>query len=343
MEWTHQRNPDGTVTPGFTFNPWVGCQKVSSGCKHCYAETLMDTRYGKVKWGPAGTRVRTSDANWRKPLTWNRQAEKEGRRLRVFCASLADVFEGREEVAPWRADLFELIAKTRMLDWLLLTKRPENIEPMLRAITTPGGTLDAWRLLETGYYSNVWLGTSVENQEAADERIPKLLAAPAKVRFLSCEPLLSPVDLIRLNGVLVRKQTHAILDDRGTYGMANESVRLPVGETGIHWVIVGGESGQQARPMNPEWARLLRDQCVDAGVPFFFKQWGEWGDPISITVTGRARAGWYETPPEGVNRHEFSGTMVGDVELRSLRPTVYRVGKAAAGRLLDGREWNETP
>lgn len=327
IEWTHQRNPDGTVTPGFTFNPWAGCQKVSPGCKHCYAETLMDTRYGKVKWGPDGTRVRTSDANWRKPLAWNRQAEKEGRRLRVFCASLADVFEDREEVAPWRADLFKLIEKTLMLDWLLLTKRPENIEPMLRAITTPGGTLDAWRLLGTGYYSNVWLGTSVENQEAADERIPKLLAAPAKVRFLSCEPLLGPVDL----SWYVAPQ------------FAADDPRHEPWRNGIEWVIVGGESGPQARPMHPDWVRTIRDDCQGTGVPFFFKQWGEWGDPISITQTGQARAGWYEMPPEGVKQHEFSGPMVGDVELRALRPTVYRVGKAAAGRLLDGREWNETP
>ena len=302
IEWTHQRNPDGTITPGYTFNPWVGCQKVSAGCQHCYAETLMDTRFSKVKWGPAGTRVRTSDDNWRKPLAWNRKAERERRRYRVFCASLADVFEDREEVAPWRAELFKLIASTKSLDWLLLTKRPENIEKHLRAITTPGGTLNAWGLLESGYFSNVWMGTSVENQEAADTRIPELLKVPASVRFLSMEPLLGPVDL---SG---RTVDSVWIDQE--YADSDPELNRVIAQDGwpIHWVIVGGESGQQARPMRESWALSIRDQCVTAGVPFFFKQWGEWA-PLPTECYG----------------------------------SVVRLGKNATGRLLDGREWNETP
>jgi protein gp37 len=302
IEWTHQRNPDGTVMPGYTFNPWVGCQKVSAGCQHCYAETLMDTRFGKVQWGPAGTRVRTSDANWRKPLAWNRKAEREGRRYRVFCASLADVFEDREEVAPWRADLFKLIASTKSLDWLLLTKRPENIEKHLRAITTPGGTLNAWGLLESGYFSNVWMGTSVENQEAADKRIPELLKVPAAVRFLSMEPLLGPVDLTRMEGDLnlTRDYRHFnALTGKGVKWLnATVASSGPYHPTslGIQWVIVGGESGQQARVMHPEWARSLRDQCVAAGVPFFFKQWGTVATKAGYSDRWLDRREWNETP-----------------------------------------------
>jgi protein gp37 len=123
IEWTHH-----------TFNPWIGCTKVSDGCKNCYAENLMDKRYGRVKWGPQGTRVRTSEANWKKPLKWNREAEAKGERHRVFCASLADVFEDKPdqpEMEQWRLELLELIIKTPYLDWLLLTKRPENVRGMV--------------------------------------------------------------------------------------------------------------------------------------------------------------------------------------------------------------------
>ena len=107
-----------------TFNPWIGCTKVSDGCKNCYAESLMDKRWGKVKWGPQGQRQRTSDENWKKPFAWDRQAAKQGIRYRVFCASLADVFEDNDQVSDWRLDLFDMIKVTPNLDWLLLTKRP---------------------------------------------------------------------------------------------------------------------------------------------------------------------------------------------------------------------------
>lgn len=232
-----------------TFNPWIGCTKVSTGCSRCYAETLMDKRYGRVKWGPRGTRVRTSTANWRKPLTWNRKAKQEGRRYRVFCASLADVFEDRPELYPWREDLFGLICDTPHLDWLLLTKRPENVDEMFLDIVGP---------VRLGWedFPNIWIGTSVENQEQADKRIPELLKAPAPVRFLSCEPLLGGVDL-------------------GLYlypFFAADDPRHCPHRNGIDWVIVGGESGRGKRPFNPDWARSIRDQCQAAGVPFFMKQ-----------------------------------------------------------------------
>lgn len=234
-----------------TFNPWIGCTKVSEGCKHCYAETLMDKRYGRVKWGPQGTRIRTSAANWRKPLAWNKQAEKEGRRFRVFCASLADVFEihPSQDLDEWRHDLFMLIQKTPHLDWLLLTKRPENIMPYL---------MHGWG---TDLPDNVWIGTSVENQEQADKRIQELCRIPATVRFLSMEPLIEEVNL--LSWLVLPDQS-----DKAEWCLMYYGTSQP-----IDWVIVGGESGHGKRPFNPDWARAIRDQCAAAGVPFFMKQW----------------------------------------------------------------------
>ena len=285
-----------------TFNPWMGCTKVSDGCKHCYAETLMDKRYGKVKWGPQGTRVRTSEANWRKPLAWNRQAEREGRRFRVFCASLADVFEAhpQQDLDEWRHDLFMLIQQTPNLDWLLLTKRPENVMPYLQ---------HGWG---TDLPDNVWVGTSVENQQQADERIPHLLLVPAAVRFLSMEPLLGPVDLYYVDAGEV------IIDVvNGQYGIPDFPLKKC---ESIDWVIVGGESGHNARPMHPDWARSLRDQCQQAGVPFFFKQWGEWAPTVKMAYENYRNEAKFE-----------------------LNGKVYRYGKKAAGRLLDGVEWNQFP
>jgi protein gp37 len=230
-----------------TFNPWIGCTKVSDGCKHCYAETLMDHRYKKVQWGPEGTRVRTSAANWKKPLQWNRQAQAEGRRYKVFCASLADVFEDRPELVEWRRELLDLIIRTPRLDWLLLTKRPENVNRMIEEAT---GFSEAAMWFHAA--SPVWIGTSVESQEQAFKRLGHLVAIPAAIRFVSAEPLLGPLNISRWLGY-----------------RADMSPR-----TGIDWVIVGGESGQGARPMHPDWARSIRAQCVAAGVAFFMKQMG---------------------------------------------------------------------
>lgn len=232
-----------------SFNPWVGCSKVSAACKNCYAEAWAK-RSGLVQWGENAERRRTSDANWRKPLVWNNQAN--GTRPRVFCASLADVFEDHPTIQPgWRADLGRLIACTDKLDWLLLTKRPENVYRMLP---------DFWVNFAEPYAmpSNVWIGTTVENQEEADRRIPELLKIPAKVRFLSCEPLLESIDL------------HAVTMADGD-NLDRELMHLGYG-TAIDWVIAGGESGGSARPSHPDWFRSLRDQCKSAVVPFFMKQ-----------------------------------------------------------------------
>jgi len=170
-----------------TFNPWEGCQKVSPACDHCYAEA-RNKRFGggtAPNWGPRAPRRRTSPANWRKPITWQRQAkafhQAHGRKRRVFCASLADVFDN--QVPPeWRDDLWDLILKTPDLIWMLLTKRPQNIEAMKP---------DFWDEIK----DHVWLGATCEDQKRANENIPHLLKHDAAALFVSAEPLLGPVDI----------------------------------------------------------------------------------------------------------------------------------------------------
>jgi len=261
----------------YTFNPWLGCTKVSPACTHCYAESWAK-RSGLVQWGD-NPRRKTTDQYWRQPLKWNELAKSATVRPRVFCASLADVFETNEEVAPWRKEFFNLISKTPNLDWLLLTKRPENIRAMLP---------NDWGM----GYPNIWLGATVENQEYADKRIPNLLEIDAKVYFVSCEPLLGELNL------------EQYLYNRYQMGGARPMYNQ------VNWVICGGESGPGARPMHPAWARSLQAQCEAATVPFHFKQWGE-----------------------------FSPNVLGIND--SVPPS--RIGKKAAGRILDGRTWDEFP
>lgn len=232
-----------------SFNPWIGCTKVSMGCQHCYAEAQMDKWLGRAKWGPDGTRVRTSVANWKKPLAWNCKAATAGIQAKVFCASLADVFEDNPQVVRWRNELFlGLIDETPYLDWLLLTKRPGNIKGRMLP--------PHWRF--QGMPDNVWLGTSVENQAAADDRIPQLAAVPARVRFLSVEPLLEEIDF--------EDVFYEPVDER------NEWFRARANRP--DWVIVGGESGPNARPLELAWVRDIISQCRGARVPVFIKQLG---------------------------------------------------------------------
>ena len=247
-----------------TFSPWTGCTKVSPACDHCYAEGWAK-RSGHVKWGSGQPRRRTSDANWRMPLKWNREAERTGVRPRVFCASLADVFDNEVDPA-WRADLFKLIADTQNLNWLLLTKRVGNVMKMANEVAdmprtgSHTGHLIAHQWRNGSPPKNVWLGATVVNQEEADRDIPKLLTVPAAKRFLSIEPMLGPVDL---NYVRQRIQAQR-----------SQLARAINGETWLDWVIVGSESGPGARPMSPDWARSIRDQCEEAGVALFVKQMG---------------------------------------------------------------------
>jgi len=253
IQWTWRQLPDGSWIEGYTFNPWWGCLKVSEECKRCYAEGIA-RRYGHHVWGPAATTPRRlfGETHWHEPLRWNRQAAQAGHRRSVFCASMADVYEDHPNVSGARAKLWELIDATPWLNWLLLTKRPQNI----LALSPWGGA--SWP-------ENVWIGTSVGLQKRAEERLPYLLDVPAIVRFVSCEPLLGPLDL----SPWIKQ---------------------------LHWVICGGESGIDARPMNPDWARLLRQQCFEAGVPFFFKQWGgRYHNSGGRLLDGRI---WHEMPPE---------------------------------------------
>lgn len=269
IEWTHH-----------TYNPWIGCQKVGPGCDHCYAET-WDARFNGARWGVDAERQRTSPANRNKPIIWNRKAMNAGERHRVFCASLADVFDNHASILPeWRADLWAMIRQTSHLDWMLLTKRPGNIAKMLPPDWSDG-------------YPNVWLGCTIVNQAEADRDIPKLLAVPARVRFLSMEPLLGPVSLRWLAAWPENAPTTAMAPSGTTNGL--DGLRR------LDLVIVGGESGRHARPMHPDWVRSLRDQCVEAGVAFHFKQWGEWdadGERVGKKSAGRLLYGrtWDQMP-----------------------------------------------
>ncbi len=288
IEWAHH-----------TFNPWYGCQKVGPGCDHCYAEGWAK-RSGLVQWGAGAERRRSSPANWNNPLKWNAEAERLGIRYRVFCASLADVFDNAVPTA-WRMDLFSLIAKTPHLDWLLVTKRVGNVIPMCSG---DGLMFDM-------IADRVWLGVTICNQAEADRDIPKLLQIPAKVRWLSMEPLLGHVDL---ENIVVS------VDDGENFAIEE-----------LDWVVAGGESGPKARPMHPTWVHNLRNQCKAAGVPFLFKQWGEWApaDAISDDEGRKLEEQWLTVfgrtldPSEGVDI--FKGDEV-----------VYRAGKKHTGRLLDG-------
>lgn len=300
-----------------TFNPWEGCQKVSPGCDNCYAEA-RNARFGggtAVNWGPGAPRRRTSVSNWNKPRLWNLHAAQffaeHGRRQRVFCASLADVFDNAVD-QQWREDLFDLIKATPNLDWLLLTKRIGNVGNMLPVPFS-----------FHALYPNVWIGATVVNQEEADRDIPKLLEVDAAKRFLSMEPLLGAVDLTRVQPSIFAANAN-VLTGRWHWHDGPTRKETPA----IDWVIVGGESGTGARPMHPDWVRSLRDQCVDAGVPFFFKQWGEWSPGQQAPHLSNAFA---SKKPFQFLEHE--GCRVG----------AFLAGKKNAGRLLDGREWNEVP
>ncbi|WP_373379886.1 phage Gp37/Gp68 family protein [Cupriavidus nantongensis] len=312
-----------------TFNPWEGCQKVGPGCDHCYAET-RNARFGggvAVNWGPGAPRRRTSAANWRKPLAWNSNHDaffaEHGRRQRVFCASLADVFDNAVSV-QWRYDLLRLIMDTPNLDWLLLTKRIGNaagmLEQAMRALTIQR---EGWA---DNYLPNVWIGATIVNQAEADRDIPKLLAVPARVRFLSMEPLLGPVEF---SNVSRRSDAVRVMGQRALGG--------------IDWVIVGGESGPGARPMHPDWARSLRDQCAAAGVPFLFKQHGEWApgagdfgagrfETAAVAHDGRVAAGGFDAGAYPAGAAASDGWAM-----------VHRAGKRAAGRLLDGMQHDGFP
>lgn len=321
-----------------TFNPWIGCARVSRACQHCYAERLGH-RFG-VEWGKTAERKVTSDGYWRRPLAWNRQAQAAGVPKRVFCASLADVFEDRDDLVEHRTRLWDVVDATPWLVWLLLTKRPEHV---LDAVP------DLWPYGE--WPANVWVGTTAESQAEADRRLPALMQVPAPVRFVSVEPMVGAVDLRQYladpdatgEGWAYQCQDHGMPECRQTPACA-----------GLQWVICGGETGPGAEPMHPQWARQLRDQVDAAGVPFMFKQWGDWAPATEVrqhVQLGRLAASTHNTHQGGGTPRQLLDT-AGHTHSRNDLPgftlpdgwvEMAKVGKKTAGRVLDGRTWDGCP
>lgn len=287
IEWTHH-----------TFNPWYGCTKISPGCAGCYAETWAK-RSGLVEWG--GQRRRTTISYWQQPFKWNDKARADGVRRRVFCASLADVFDNTVP-AEWRTDLFRLIHNTPDLDWLLLTKRIGNAFQMMVES-------DGFIQPSPGCYTprpNVWIGATVVNQTEAERDVPKLLEVPARVHFLSLEPLLGEIDLRQIDrGDLYFLNALTGKTEIFHDGGMPSAPRLPR----IDWVIVGGESGGGARQLEVSWVMHLQRQCRDAGVPIFIKQLGRF--PIAASGSAvkmrDAKGGDMSEWPELIRVREFPG------------------------------------
>jgi protein gp37 len=324
-----------------TFNPWIGCTKVSAECVTCYAEE-ESLRRGWAEWGSGKPRHVTSTEYWKAPLKWNRVAQITGERPRIFCASLADVFDDDDpQVDRLRERLFELISMTPYLDWLLLSKRPENFASMLPWLKCYPGSLLYGR--NSSPWPHVQLGVSV-GVKATKWRIDLLRETPAAVRFISHEPLLEDLGDLNLEG--------------------------------IHQGIVGGESKRverhKSRPMHPDWARALRFQYNSQGIPFFFKQWGDWSaayNPEAYAITLSA----HETSARPFGSARIWSTVEAATEQRlktedalqhlgkavgngnpvvmtrcpglddDSRVWLYCIGKRRAGRELDGRTWDETP
>lgn len=248
-----------------TWNAWMGCQKVSPACENCYAEGWAK-RSGLVQWGPKADRRRTSESKWREPDKWNQRAKANGVREQVFVNSLSDWAEAREDLNAWRSLMFAKIKQWDALDFLLLTKRADNI---LNCLPPDWGS----------GYPNVWLGVTAENQEWAERRIPHLMQVPAKIRFISAEPLLGEIDLTRLcvracaDDAPIKPIGYTVEEYNALSG---EIIRGRLGYFAgrIHQVIVGGESGPKHRPLNLDYARKLRRQCEHYGTSYFFKQVG---------------------------------------------------------------------
>lgn len=318
-----------------TWNPVRGCSVVSEGCRNCYAmqvaarfsgknpKTGEDLAYAGLAYrnssGAHWTgKVRMVDAHLEDPIRWKRPR-------RIFVNSMSDLFH--ESLSETQIqNVFTVMEAAGHHVYQVLTKRPARMRDFVESF-------DSWLryAADTTFaqrFPNIWLGVSVEDQRTADARIPLLLETPAAVRFISAEPLLGPVDL---SGPLDNSLMRSTKGDWWTHHGAPQR---------LHWAIVGGESGHNARPLHPDWVRSLRDQCVAANVPFFFKQWGEWDgggvfgsecdDPCGRDVVAL---------PDGT----LTGTVWEPGPHLLGGQTIHRVGKKAAGRRLDGREWNEFP
>ncbi|RWC58939.1 DUF5131 family protein [Mesorhizobium sp.] len=266
-----------------TFNPWTGCTNISPGCDNCYAEA-WSKRSGHVKWGKH-PRKRTTESYWKAPEIWNKKADffeaAHGRRQRVFCASLADVFDNQAD-PEWRADLFKIIKATPRLDWQLLTKRPQNIEKMLPP---------DWH---TGAYGNVWLGFTAEDQVRFDQRKRFLEKIAAPVWFVSYEPAI---------GALRFGDSDPVPD----------------------WLIVGGESGHNSRPMEPNWVRNILDDCRNRGVAGFFKQWGAYSNNPLVVENGHSL-----DEVKALDTYGKGGGLIDGTLVRSFPPTSSAKQRSAA-------------
>jgi protein gp37 len=302
------------------------CEHVSEGCRNCYAEKMnRNTYFGNgLPYKPATlpeVELFLDEKILQQPLHWSKPQN-------VFPCSMTDLF-GRWVKDEWLDRIFAVIANASQHTFQILTKRPERMQQYLNDLPVRMGRKpDLVR-----YWKHVWFGTSVEDQNTADERIPLLLQTPAAVRWISAEPLLGPIDVRNL-----RAGTFNGLDgiDYEEIGDIRDPGILSKSEIPkLDWVVCGGESGPKARPMHPDWARSLRDQCVSAGVPFFFKQWGEWVPTANVGFgdSPRAETHVFRT---GEVVQTYGGPVPFGIEMRS-------VGKKAAGRLLDGKEWNEYP
>ncbi|MDD2772742.1 MAG: phage Gp37/Gp68 family protein [Elusimicrobiales bacterium] len=294
-----------------TWNPWMGCTKVSPACDNCYAESWMK------RWGRDFNNISHSKSTFWDPEKW-----KEPQR--IFVCSLSDFFHPVPD--DWRYEAFEVMSRAPQHTYMILTKRPAIMSRWMGKIS---------RLMRT---NNIWLGVTAENQEQADKRIPLLLQIPAAVHFVSVEPMLGPVDLSRYlagpNGNAIKCGCGWRESESGIVGATPEHevclvcTQNPQRFQPVRWVICGGESGPGARPMHPDWARSLRDQCAVARVPFFFKQWGEWTTDFHA---GELLGAGIKYPAGCAVHHLPAGR------------SMWRVGKDFTGRLLDGREHNELP
>lgn len=288
IEWTARQLADGAIIPGYTFNPWSGCTKVSPACKHCYAEAIDKRRFKGGHWGDGSPRREQSDAYWGAPAKWNTKASRLGVRLSVFCASMADILEKHPvpEVRAMqdaaRARLFELVLATPMLDWLFLTKRIENAGELFPARWVSGPTA---RDQEAGFPSNVWVGVTCENGDYTD-RVDALRKLRVFRRFVSYEPALGPVDWATVLAPCRCRSCGRNHDERPiddaclTGGICHAAGFDPQ----IHWLIAGWESGPSARPTDPDWIRSARDACTTHGVNFFYKQAREGRKKVSLPV-----------------------------------------------------------
>lgn len=358
IEWT--RGADGK--PGATWNPVTGCTKLSPaspGCENCYAATFAERWRGtKGHYFEHGFDVQIRDGKLGDPLRWKRPR-------RIFVNSMSDLFHDRVD-ATYIAQVFAVMALAPQHTFQVLTKRHARMRSLLTSRDLTGGSgVDFEAMVRNAAHSmrnnagrvnwpraddltwplsNVWLGVSTENQKWADIRIPALMATPAAVRWISAEPLLGPVDV---RPYLTGDCPHCG-DDITTNpcGETHAMMALDGSAAGLDWVVVGGESGPGARPMHPQWARSLRDQCTKAGIPWLFKQWGAWspiGQRSSRHLVMTDDGNTYEAGdldwPDGPRRGAAQRASFSDHH-----PTfLYRVGKRAAGRELDGRTWDEFP